>query len=256
MVAITPLPIKKFFFTVKLKHKHSKIWISITPKLAQRKIGRLQESITDAIRAIDVKDTLHSIEDKKNAFVSSTPLVIKRYLLIFSHLLQKPFSGFTPKQKFALIFCSLASLGAVALIYFQTSRIFVENTKHLRAPASVEALEFDRPEYYKKELKRAQFYGLRIPLYFPEVNQLQTVTIDFSVSFNNRIGRVFIEKKEFPVRDHIIRSLEPVLAKHSLDEEGKIIIKDKIAQEIQEFLDHHQIPSQVDDVTIVYLLAN
>lgn len=256
LTSLTPPGIKKLFFYTKLKFKHAKTWLMICPWLFLKKINHIKKSLINTVREIDVKDTLHTIEDKKNVFVSMTPVIIKRYLFICAHLIKKPFKDFTPHQNIALILCSLASLGAVALIYVHSQRIYLEHTKPLRAPASAEVLEFDRPEYYKKELRRVPFYGLKVPLYFPEVNQLQSVSIDFAVTFSNRTGKFQIEKREFQVRDHLINSLEPVLAEYALDEEGKGIIKEKIAEEIQNFMNQYQIPSKVEEVTIVYILAN
>src|SRR5690606_25444520 len=104
-----------------------------------------------------------------------------------------------------LVTFSLASIICSLSIYNQFQKIYSVKTETSRTPASLEIDEFDRPQYYKEVYRQIKISGVRIPVYYPKVNELQTVTIDFSVTLNNRIGRVFIENREYYVRDHLIR---------------------------------------------------
>jgi len=256
--AMVPTPIKQSLRFLKRKIRHGLIRVKMSPWFLLKKKNQTQDWLKAVISEIDFKETLVIVENKlkneqhfKNVYIK-----FRRFLTILVHLIKRPFKGLSPQQGLILVILSASSLIAGLSIFFQSQRIYMEETKHLRAPASVEVLEFDRPAYYKEELRHVQIYGVRIPVYYPQVNELQTVTIDFNVTLSNRIGRVFIEKREFPLRDHLIQNLEPTLAQYSLNEEGKAIIKEKIGQEIQEFLDHHQIESEVKDLTLLYILAN
>lgn len=223
-----------------------------------RKTKRLLAALKEMTQEIDFKSKVVVVESKlkKGLTRQKFLITVQKFLLITVHLIKRPFRGLSPQQSLALFFFSVASLMAGLSIFFQSQRIYLEESKQLRTPASAAVLEFDRPTYYKEQLRHVPIHGVRIPVYFPQVNELQTVTIDFNVTLSNRIGRVFIERREFPLRDHLIHSLEPILAEYSLDEEGKAIIKEKIAIEIQQFLDLHQIESEVADLTIIYILAN
>lgn len=258
LASLVPKPLKELHRLIKRKISHTLMRIKISPWLLLRKKDKVLSWFKEVIAEIDFKSALGAVESKLKKGVSHRKFLTSchRNLLIIIHLVKRPFRGLSAEQGLALIFLSMASLIAGLSIFFQSQRIYLEETRHLRAPASVEVIEFDRPHYYKEKLRHVPIYGVRIPVYYPQVNELQTVTIDFNVTLNNRIGRVFLERREFPLRDHLISTLEPVLARYSLNEEGKAIIKEKITFEVQNFLDLHQIESDVTDLTIIYILAN
>lgn len=253
-----PRQVISAYLFIRRKSKHALTWLKIFPWIVLKKKQQVQAALTEIIAEVDFKTTLHSLEGKIKKEVVLRKVLVSwhRYFLIVCHLIKRPFRDFSPQQSLTLVILSLTSLASVFLIVLQTQRIYKEETKHLRTPASVEVIEFDRPSYYKEELRHVIISGVRIPVYYPHVNELQTVTIDFNVTLANRIGRVFIERREFAIRDHLIQTLEPILAAYSLDDEGKMIIKDKIAAEIQEFLDINNIDSEVKEVTLLYILAN
>ncbi|HLW55996.1 MAG TPA: hypothetical protein VKY27_01345 [Bacteriovoracaceae bacterium] len=253
-----PSPVVSAFYYLRRKFKHGLIWIKIFPWILLKQKNKAQKCIQDIISEIDFKTALGAVESKFKVKISHQKILINlhRYFLILCHLTKRPFRDFTPQQTLALIMFTVSSFAAGFLILLQTQRIYKEETKHLRKPASVEVIEYDRPAYYKEEFRHVQINGVRIPVYYPQINELQTVTIDFNVTLGNRIGRAFIERREFAIRDHLVQTLEPTLAQYSLDEEGKLIIKEKIASEIQEYLDLNEIDSEVKDVTLIYILAN
>lgn len=250
----TPAPVLKFFAFLKRKKKHALIWIKISPTLLKRHQTRKARELKTIVARVDVKKEIKKCESKVKEISKENSL--KKSLLTFINWLQKPFKGFSAEQNLLLVSFSLASVIAGLAIYAQMQRIFHEESAVHRTPASVHNLEFDRPNYYQKPLKSIQIYGVRIPVYYPETNELQTVTIDFNIILSNKIGRIFIERREFPLRDHLIQTLEPILAQHALDEEGKDIIKEKVTIEVQSFLDQHQIKSKVEDINLSYILAN
>lgn len=253
---LTPAPIKKFHSFVINKISQCLLALKHSPQYFAKKSKQIIGYFKATLSEVDLKNTIGSYEDKfKHLSHKKFTLFFFKHGAIFLHLVKRPFRGLSSEQTIMLTAFSMASLIAGLAIYSQVQQISSAN-KTARTPASIEALDFDRPGYYKEEFRHVQISGVRIPVYYPEVNELQTVTIDFNVTLNNRIGRIFIERREFPLRDHLISSLEPVLAKHSLDLEGKTILKEKMIIEIQNFLDMHQIESEVSDLAIIYILAN
>lgn len=250
----TPTPILQFLSFLKRKKKHTITWIKISPALFKRQQTRKARELKSIVARVDVKKEIKKCETKVKKISKENSF--KKSLLTFMGWLKRPFEGFSAEQNLLLISFSLASVIAGLAIYGQMTRIFDEEAKISRTPASTLHLEFDRPNYYQKPLKSIQIYGVRIPVYYPETNELQTVTIDFNIILSNKIGRIFIERREFPLRDHLIQTLEPILAKHALDDEGKDIIKAKVAIEVQNFLDQHKIKSTVEDIHLSYMLAN
>lgn len=254
MERFTPRPVLKFISFLKRKKKHALIWIKISPAVFKRHKNQKAHELKTVMARVDVKKGIQQCETKvKKISKTST---FKKALSTFIESLKRPFKDLSAEQSVLLVAFSIGSVIAGLAISAQLQRIFLQETNVHRNPASAEVFEYERPNYYQKPLKSVQIYGVRIPVYFPETNELQTVTIDFNIVLTNKIGRIFIERREFPLRDHLIHSLEPILAQYALDSEGKDIIKDKVAIEVQNFLDQHHIESKVTSIELSYVLAN
>jgi hypothetical protein len=163
--------------------------------------------------------------------------------------------GLSTAQSLLLLFLSGASVLSGISIIASSSRL-VSNESG-RAPASLEeTVSYDRPDYYKKDSKHVTFTNLRLPVYLPEVNQIRSVDIDFTATMTTRESKLFLEKKEFQMRDHLILEMEPSVASFPLTEEGKEIIRQKLSTEIDVFLESHKITGHVEEIKVVYILAN
>jgi flagellar basal body-associated protein FliL len=172
-------------------------------------------------------------------------------------LMGKWLQGLSAGQALLLLAFTAGSFLAGINIIFSGQRIAGQYNTGARAPASVdEALKYDRPEYYKKELKHITLTNLRLPIYFPEVNELKSVDIDFTATISNRQSRKYLERQEFQLRDHLILHVEPLVATFPLTEEGKDVLKEKIWLEINAFLKTHEQEGEVIDLKITYVLAN
>lgn len=257
IIAIIPAPFKSAY-RLSLKS----ICLSLTairsmPGYLLLKSKVVYLSLKEAAAEIDFKSTISECEEKfKHLNHKKVTHLIYKNGAILIELGKKPFRGFSTLQTILLAAFSIASIACSLTIYEQFKQIYSTNGTQQRSPASVEVVQFERPTYYKEVFRQVKVAGIRIPVYYPQVNELQTVTIDFSATLSNRFGRVFIEHREHLVRDHLIRTLEPVLAQYSLDNEGKTIIKEKIIIELQELMHQHQVDSEVTDLTLTYILAN
>jgi len=165
--------------------------------------------------------------------------------------------GLSPFQSVALLGLTTASILSFLSIISTSNRLFEMAQSQKRAPASVEdELSFDRPDYYKKEKRHVLMTSVRLPVYNEDINDLQTVDIDFNVTLSNRQTRNNLEKLEFQLRDYLIIKLEPQIPNFALLEEGKEIIRKKIWLEIDNFLQEREIKGHVVEVKITYVLAN
>lgn len=171
--------------------------------------------------------------------------------LIFGQWLR----GLTLTQSMLLTTATTASVVAAVGIVYSGQRLIKQNTEPERAPASVEVV-YDRPNYYKEQNRQLVFTNIRLPVYIPQVNELRSVDIDFSLTLSNREARANLSKKEFELRDHLILEMEPVIAEFPLEEEGKTVIKEKIFREVNIFMQDMQIEGEVTEVEITYILAN
>ncbi len=171
--------------------------------------------------------------------------------------LSKSFDDLSATQTLGLLFLSAASILSVIGIGFSGQKIAHIQNEALRAPASLpEEVPYGRPEYYKKQTRFVEISNLRLPVYFANVNEIKSVDIDFITTASNRETKMFLDKHDFQLRDHLILQVEPSVAVFPLEEEGKDIIRKKLIQEINNFLQIYEINGFVSEVRITYVLAN
>jgi flagellar basal body-associated protein FliL len=90
----------------------------------------------------------------------------------------------------------------------------------------------------------------------PKLNELRSIDIDFSATMSSRMSRMKLEKKEIELRDHLILNVEPMIVSFPLEDEGKEILRKKLTLEINDFMITHQIEGEVQDIKLIYVLAN
>jgi hypothetical protein len=162
----------------------------------------------------------------------------------------------SPQAILLLALTSVSVLAAINMV-FTGNRLIDEHMKETRSPASVEdEVLYDRPDYYKEQSRHLEISGLRLPVYVANVNELRTIDIDFSATMSNRLSRMTLEKLEFQLRDHLVLNVEPMLASFPLEEEGKIIIREKLTAEIKSFMISRHIEGDVKEIKLIYILAN
>lgn len=182
----------------------------------------------------------------------------------FKTLLLTPFlimgqwlKGLSSAQAILLLGFTTASFLAGINMVFTGNRMMDRQMNGERSPASIEeVVPYDRPEYYKEQSRHLEIASLRLPVYVANVNELRTIDIDFSATMSNRLSRMQLEKLEFQLRDHLVLNVEPMLASFPLEEEGKIIIREKLTMEIKNFMVAHEINGDVQEIKLVYILAN
>lgn len=179
---------------------------------------------------------------------------LKKILLAPFLLMGQWVRGLTVLQSMMLMGFTGASFLAVIGFIFSGQRLV--NHYANRTPASVEAITYDRPDYYKQDSRHIIVTNFRIPVYVAEVNEIKSVDIDFIAQISNRNARNFLDKNEFQLRDHIISHFEPSIASFPLEEEGKKIIKEKLLIELNEFIKQYGQEGFVENLKITYILAN
>ncbi len=164
--------------------------------------------------------------------------------------------GLSFNQSAVLITFTVASVFATVQITNTSMKLLNLESAVERAPASAEKDPYDRPEYHKETKRQVIFTSYRLHVYAGGVNDLKTVDIDFTVTVNNRFGRLFLDKREFQLRDHLINRIEPIEASFPLELEGKEILRQKLIMELNNYLIKHKVEAEVQDVQITYILIN
>ena len=187
---------------------------------------------------------------------NSTKNKIKNFFLYPFNISARWLQDLSPVQSILLLTFTAGSILAVIGIGFSGKKLVNNHWGTGRVPASEESFTFDRPDYYKKERRYATIRNLRLPVYFAEINEVKSVDIDFIVTLTNRSSRMFLEKHDLQLRDHLILQIEPTVASFPIENEGKEIIKNKLYEVINEFLRKHEIEGNVEEVNLTYVLAN
>jgi flagellar basal body-associated protein FliL len=261
MKKVTPQFIFKLHDKFQFSQQRFKTWFKQLPNLILKWLLTKGNSFKSNLATIDFKGIVnqHTKMIIEKSGVSADSSVFKKVRALFLapfYLASQWFNGLSTNQALLLMTFTGASLLAVIGIFSSGSRIaLIEEAA--RRPASIEPEAiYDRPDYYKKETKHFDMSSLRLPVFFSDINQLKSVDIDYTATLSNRAAKMYLEKQEFQLRDHLIIQIEPIVPSFPLEEEGKDIIRKKIQQEIDQFLIKHGIEGKTVDVKITYVLAN
>jgi flagellar basal body-associated protein FliL len=203
----------------------------------------------------------NQLKEKAISKIKSIVLVIKTSSLkdYFSFLnpiftwIKNKINRITPIQ-FALSFVifSLFSLGGMS-IYFSSSNIY-DHVSTDRSPASVQE-QIQRPNYYKKTRRMHSIVNFDVPIYTSTKKNLRTITVDINFTSTNRYTSFYLSENEPLVRDYLMLTLEPISANFLLDEEGKMVLRDKIKFEINEFLKLQKVEGEIQNIELIYLFG-
>jgi len=261
---IKAVPLKARLLSVKIHNKILAVitWCKQAPKRFIKNLPVILAKLKSQIFAFNVKEML---QPTYKAAVSQYELnqnglnlsQFKKFFLAPFLLMGQWLSGLNTGQTVLLLGFTTASVLAGINMIFSGNRLVDSHIKEMRAPASVEEeISYDRPNYYKKEKRHFDIVYLRLPVYIPKVNELQSVDIDFSATLTNRRSRMKLEQLEFQLRDHLILNVEPMVSTFPLEDEGKTIIREKIIAEMNSFMTEKNIEGEVIDVKINYIFAN
>lgn len=255
-----PAPVKALLTKISMMYQWLVSFIKRLPTLAiafvKNSISKSKSSVGSVnwkqALADTYKKAMTELKEKSPESAGKVGTVFLTPFLMIGQWLK----GLSPAQSMLLLSFSCASILAVIGIGFSGHKLMHPETDQARFPASIEEVEYDRPDYYKKQTKHFDLTNLRLPVYVAQVNEIKSVDVDFTATLSNRNARMFLEKHEFHLRDHLILQLEPSVASFPLEEEGKEIIRKKLFMEINDFLKQNEIEGEVTELKITYVLAN
>lgn len=116
--------------------------------------------------------------------------------------------------------------------------------------------EIKKPKYHLATLRQYKFENVSLQLLLEDTKRNKQVYIEFVTQTNNREGVQILKHHDVELKDYLMMNVEPVIPGLPLDDEGKRIIRDKIKFEINNYLKHHELETQVEEVFIDYILAS
>lgn len=113
-----------------------------------------------------------------------------------------------------------------------------------------------RPEYYRQKERLLSVTDINLQIFLEDTRRNRQVWIDFSVLATNRNVILFLKDHEIEFKDHLTTNVEPVIPQLPVEEEGRLIIKDKLKMELNLFLEKNGIEGKVLEIYIDYLIAS
>jgi hypothetical protein len=113
-----------------------------------------------------------------------------------------------------------------------------------------------RPFYFLQTEKIYALKDVNIQIFLEDTKRNRQVYFDFSMLATNRYIVMFLTEHEIELRDFLTTNVEPVLPRLPLEEEGRGIIKDKIRDEVNEFLKIYKVEGKVQEVYIDSLISS
>ena len=262
LIRVTPQKIQRFFLFLKECKSNLIQWFKNFPNLAKEKAPVILAYLKKQMIALNIKGKLQNCyqsalskynEGKGEKKINRIKKIVFAPLLVIGHWL----NGLTTAQSVMLLGLTTTSILAAINMIFSGQRLLENHYAADRAPASVEAqISYDRPDYYKRQTRHVTITSVRLPVFFPNVNELRTVDVDFTATLSNRMSRMQVDKLELQLRDHLVLNIEPMVASFPLEEEGKEILRQKLLKEVTEFMKLREIEGEIEDLKITYVLAN
>lgn len=113
-----------------------------------------------------------------------------------------------------------------------------------------------RPSYYRQAERMLTIEDVNLQLFLEDTHRNKQVWIDFSILASNRNVILYLKEHEVELKDHISTNVEPIIPQLPVEDEGRLIIKDKLKSEINQFLEKNQIEGNVLEIYIDYLLVS
>lgn len=127
---------------------------------------------------------------------------------------------------------------------------------HLIKDIKLKQILPSRPLYYRQAERMMSVADINLQIFLEDTHRNRQVWLDFSVLASNRNVILYLKDHEVELKDHLTTNVEPVLPQLPVEEEGRLIIKDKMRNEIDQFLEKNGIEGKVLEVYIDYLIAS
>lgn len=244
-------------FRLNSKKKAQTLKVSSIEKVLKTK-EKLQNSskkitaipLAAATKAKDIKSS-----DMKWAKISAA------FLAFFTPLMTKIKSWYLSLQPQTIaVGISFTALSTIAglTIYTQVQKVAktAEQAQKIaeeaaRAPASAK-----RPAYFRKSEKQFAVANVILPAYFrTSPKELKKLVIDFTFESSNKYIRNYFDRNAHLIQDTLNTTIEPISINFPLEDEGKIIIKEKIKKEMNKKLRKLKVKGEIKEVYINSIIA-
>ena len=150
----------------------------------------------------------------------------------------------------------------------ERAKEFVEKVSRTLNP-KVEVAEVldvvERPRYYRKNEKTFLVKGVTLPIFLKKSytrypagkgRVFKNLIVDISIVSSNRyVKAYFSDRRTFLIKDRLNTKIKPIPISFPLEEEGKIILKEKFKKEINSLIKELNIKGSIEEIHIERLVA-
>jgi flagellar basal body-associated protein FliL len=113
-----------------------------------------------------------------------------------------------------------------------------------------------RPKYFLQTEKLLKLKDIDLQLFLEDTKRNRQVYIDFTALATNRNAVLFLKDHDVEVRDYLNMNVEPVIPQLPIEEEGRQIIKDKVRDELNQFLKNNGVEGKILEIYVDYLMVS
>lgn len=125
------------------------------------------------------------------------------------------------------------------------------------ATAKVEEKINYRQSYYNKEKKQLLLSNLLIPVTLNDGNKrVHTVSAEINVQLTSKFAKIYLEKNMHLIAHELNTGVFAVVKEFPLTKEGKMIIKSKILERINEVLVKSEIPGEAENLAFLDIISS
>lgn len=261
------VPKKVFDFKEQVKLK-IKVWFQKKTEQTQAILIKLKNKViafkdfvmakVDFIQKYPIKEKVQVQITILKEYLLNTPF--KNHVIWFSNKFNNFNASFwggvdkIGRQQLGLAVTALLMITVGILSIYDSSRDIYNNEFRSRAPASVQEYD-EKPAYQMYKRKTATVFKIQVPIYREKVKQVRNITIDFTVRTSTRFAKQYLEFHSQKLKDYFFTSVEPVTSSFPLEEEGKIVLKEKIHYELNNFLMQENVEGVVEEVNLIYSMG-
>ena len=203
----------------------------------------------DFFKDFPFKEKLSEFHVNSLFYLKSNPKkkVISDFFKAISSLFLRVFSN--PKFVKSFIFVLVFGLGVAT---YKTIKL--ANTPSRSIASTISKIK--RPEYKKYQRRTLKVMNVSIPVIIKNKSDIHSLLTDFYVRTDTVFAKLYLDHNQHKIRDRFYENTYRMPASFPLDNDGKRVIKEKIALELNQLLKDNKVEGKVLEISLDAPIAN
>jgi len=254
--AMVPSSISKKYSSLKLafKRKIKKIKIKCL-KVAKQMLVTIKIwnevffKKADVFKDYPFKQKLSDLQVNSLFYLKSNPK--KKVVSDFFKAISAFFACLFSNQKFvrSFIFVLIFALGVAT---YKTVEFASSPSRSIASTIS----KIKRPEYKKYQRRTLKVMNVSIPVIIKNKSDIHSLLTDFYVRTDTVFAKLYLDHNQHKIRDRFYENTYRMPASFPLDNDGKRVIKEKIALELNQLLKDNKVEGKVLEISLDAPIAN